>query len=166
MPGHCKSFNEFEVEYGEAACAEIMTRIEEEMWKRGSISIEINSLHTINAANHIASGCIKWMGELFNFQFESGDYNGSLMRAWGKTSEVGIYEPPAPTEYTFTLKSGYSPAEEKEFLKLKETEWFKKKIKDMNYDFWALPGLFTTEYYKKIAASHGLKIDILRTEDL
>lgn len=157
-------FQAFEVTHGTDAATEVMERIADAMWSREGVGIHVRDFHTINASNHVMSGIIDYAGERFGFVVESGDNAGTVIHEWGDPEDVGCFEPPRPTLYTFVplndnLKAE-RPAMYDVYLHWTTQAWFKDKERAYNYDRHFQPGWLVENHYREWAAKKGLKIAI------
>ena len=93
-------FDEFCKRFGDDAGEEILTRICDAHCGSGN-GVHITDVYRHNACNHTLTGHIEHAGETFHFVVHSGDWNGTDVEEFGTIDEVGAYDPPKPTLYTF-----------------------------------------------------------------
>lgn len=166
-------FAAFCARFGDEAGQEVMERIADAGWNRKGDGVSFKDIHQINACNHVYSGVITHAGEDFGFIIESGDIHGTLIREWGAADEIGTYQSPAPTLYTFAPADDELKQKRPElygvYLAWRKTDWFRDKERGYNYDRHFAPGGKTEDHYRAWAASKGMKIvpaDVLTDEDV
>lgn len=160
----CKAFVDFCATSGDAVAAEFLEELCNMEWSRDTKSprIRISSSHQHNACNYTHSGTVTIDGVEYGFIIDNGDWNGTVVREWGLADDVGSYEPPRPTIYTFVptddaLKDD-KPGLWLVYLHWREQPWFQEKERGYNYDRHFAPGGKTETYYHEWAASKGMKI--------
>ncbi|WP_454813822.1 hypothetical protein [Labrys neptuniae] len=159
-----EDFSAFCERFGDDVGIDIMERmIDAAHAKDGRCgNIHVHDVHRHNACNHTYSGTVEHAGEIFGFIVHSGDWNGTDVEEWGPEDDVGTYDPPRPTTYTFvpanrTLKFD-RPAMWQVYLQWRDQPWFKEKAHGYNYDRHFAPGGKTESHYRDWAASKGLRI--------
>ncbi len=172
MSGDCKGFREFRASVGNNAACEFLEELCDTVWagKTRTARVNITSSHTHNACNHTYSGTLLHDGIEYGFIIDNGDWNGTVVREWGLSDDIGTYEPPPPTIYTFvptndTLKED-RPAMWSVYLAWRKTDWFREKERGYNYDRTFAPGGKTESYYRDWAAGRGLKITSKENADM
>lgn len=124
-------------------------------------------IHEHNACNHTLSGTIDVDGRLYGFIVESGDWNSTVVKAWGDPEDVSVYQPEPPGEQlTFVPIHRLRPAMRQVYLWWREQEWFKEKERAYLYDRHFAPGDFTERHYHNWAAPKGMTIGLLSNVDL
>jgi hypothetical protein len=85
--------------------------------------------------------------------------HGMLVKVWGDTEDIGIYEPAVVEPIMFVPKNRYlhetRPAMFKVYLEWRKTDWFKRKERDYNYDRHFQPVSFLENHYRKWATSEN-----------
>lgn len=160
----CKAFTDFCRHKGNDVAINFLEELCDMEWaedqKRGSICI--SSTHRHDACNYTHSGTVSIDGIEYGFVIDNGNWNGTVVREWGPADEVGAYDPPNPTVYTFVPTNGTlkedSPGLWGVYLAWREAVWFKDKERGYNYDRHFAPGVKTEGYYRDWAAAKGLKI--------
>lgn len=117
-----------------------------------------------DACNHTFTGVIETNGQKFGFIIESGNRNGTVVHEWGTPENVGTFQHPKPTIFTFVpinpnLKTE-RPMLWAAYLHWKKQDWFTEKEKGLNYDTHFAPGEATTKHYAEWAAKKGMKIGV------
>ena len=124
--------------------------------------ITISNAHMHDAVNHTYSGTLLHDGIEYGFIIDNGNWNGTVVREWGPADDVGTYEPPKPTLYTFVPTHGTmkedAPFMFAVYLSWRKTKWFQDKEHGYNYDKHFAPGGKTESYYRDWAANKGMKI--------
>lgn len=123
--------------------------------------------HRINAVNVLASGIFSKEGnELFGFEIEDGDWNGSVIT---KISEIDKFEKPQRYATVYKLEVDDSKIhgenEQDRQNKIKRARNILKRKKDwlenepkISYDFYFDPCAKTRQYWSNWAAKLGLHI--------
>jgi len=160
---HVNQYDDFVKRFGLEAAECFLERITSMLWNDERIreNIQIIDVHQINAVNHVVSGELTYQNESFGFIIESGDIVGMEIIAWGSPDEVGCYEPPPPTHYTFVPEDNLkitSPALFAVYLEWRKQKWFKEKEQGYNYDKHFAPGLKTEQYYRDWAKTKSMRI--------
>lgn len=121
--------------------------------------VRIDVVHQHDAINYSFSGSIKLEDGDYGFIIQDGNFNGTVVEEWGKADDVGMYIPPEPSEpMSFVpIDPNLPKGLQKVYLKWRKEPWFKEKEGGYNYDRHFAPGGKTEEYYKKWAATRGLK---------
>ena len=127
--------------------------------------VHIYDAHAHDAINYTLSGNITFEGVEYGFIVHDGNWNGTEVREWGLSDDVGRYEAPPPTIWTMVPATnrirqgyhGYSMFKDV-YLAWRKEEWFKKICRDFMYDKHFAPGLVTNKHYHGLAAERGLKL--------
>lgn len=140
-----------------------LERIADAQWNGNGNGVHLSDVYQHNACNHTLSGTITDGDEVYGFIIESGDWNGTVVHAWGHEDDIGEFEhPEAPEPYTFVPKSSLlhinRPHLFQEYLGWRQEAWFKEKEIGYNYDSHFAPGGATEKYYRDWADSRGLRI--------
>lgn len=155
-------FDAFCSKYGDSAGQEVLERITDAGCGVHGEGVVISDVYRHNACNHTYTGHIEYAGETFHFIIHSGDWNGTDVEEFGTIDEVGVYDPPKPTLYTFVPRNPLlkfeKPAMWDVYLHWRKQEWFQDKVRGYNYDRHFAPGLKTERYYQEFAQSKGLVI--------
>lgn len=165
----CKAWLDFCATHGDAVVEDFQSELADMTWKQKTKSdrITIGNIHQHNACNHTYSGTFTHEEIEYGFIIEIGDWNGSVVREFGLAENVGMYQAPEPTIYTFVPKSETlkedSPGMWNVYLEWRKEKWFKEKAQSYNYDKHFAPGGKTEKYYCDWATSKGLRI--ATTED-
>lgn len=99
--------------------------------------------------------------EIVTFCFRNGDWGGTEIF---DVDAIEKYQEPKPVRRTFVPDIGKTNDPEfanRVYSSWKETEWFKQKVKDMNYDLYFEPTEKTKKHYRDWAASKGMRIEIV-----
>lgn len=168
----CDNFSKFCHEFGNDIAIDALERICDAMWNKehqADYKVKLSDVHQHNACNHTATGEIEVKGKTYGFIIDNGDWNGTVVREWGSPEEIGVYEPPKPTIYTFVPENdnlkNEKPALWKLYLSWKKADWFKKMENDYNYDKHFQPGCKTEDYYRSWAHSKGMRVDIKQDDE-
>ena len=159
----CKAFLDFCAKVDDTAVA-FLEELCDMAWSsdKKSERIRISSSHTHDACNHTYSGTFLHEGVEYGFVIDNGNWNGTVVREWGPADDIGTYEAPRPTIYTFIPINGAlkedSAAMWGVYLAWRKTEWFRKMEHDYNYDRHFAPGGKTESHYREMAAKRGMKI--------
>lgn len=142
---------------------EALVRIADAHGNKGGPGIVFLDIHTLNACNHILSGTIEIGAETYGFIIESGDWNGTVVRAWGDPEDVGTYQPPPPPPpRTFVPIDGTicvtRPRLFEVYLYWRKQPWFKEKESEYNYDRFFHPGGLIEKHYDSWARQKGMRV--------
>ena len=140
---------------------EILESITEAGWAgKDSFGVRLSDVYQINACNHVYSGTITHEGTEYGFVVESGDRNGTMVREWGLSENVGTYEPKPVEPLTFIPKNWatLSPAMKGVYKVWRKEIWFVEMEKSYNYDRHFQPGCVIESHYKSLAAKKGLEV--------
>lgn len=143
--------------------SDILERITDAHWNGEDMhGVHFTDQYMHDAINYTLSGTIDVDGELYGFIIDDGNWNGTQVIEWGLADDVGIYKPPVKESLTFIPIRPHSLTENmlKVYLSWKETEWFKKKAGEMNYDLHFCPSLKIRNYYEDWANSKGMEIGL------
>ncbi len=158
-----QKFYDFCKKYGDAAAEELLETIADATWNHDYSEVKITDTHTINACNHVFSGHITYDKADIYFIIESGDINGTLIHEFGSIDDVGVYEPPKPTQYMFVPKNE-TPLSMAIHEEWKKSDWFQEKLRNYHYDKHFQPGCKIEKYYADWAASKGMKIEVIEND--
>ena len=154
----CKSFLDFYERYPKET-DELLDAITNASCNNKSDDIvTIFDRQTINAANHIFEGSVKFNDQEWFFVMDSGDYNGTVIRQW--SLDPVRMEKHEPVFYTFVpmnqeLKEE-RPAMWGVYLYWRKQAWFKDMERSYNYDRYFQPGTVTENHYREMAKKRGL----------
>lgn len=169
----CKNFEKFCIKFGDVIAVDTLERICDAMWNKkyqADYGVKFSDIHQHNACNHTATGEIEIQGKKFGFIIDNGDWGGTVIREWGEPGEIGIYEPPKPTIYTFVPENDDLKTEKphiyRVYLLWRKQGWFKEKEKGYNYDKHFQPGCKTESHYRDWAKSKGMKIAIKQDDEV
>lgn len=145
---------------------EVLDRIANAQWSLGSNGglvdgVTLLDIQQHNACNHTLSGVIEVDGESYGFIIDSGDWNGTVVRAWGDPDDVGVAPEPEQSEpITFVPRSAAlsitSPAMWRVYLAWRKEPWFREMERSYNYDRHFHPGSKTERHYREKAGRRGL----------
>jgi hypothetical protein len=166
----------FQARFGDEAVEDVLTRICEAHWswdlqlnKQDELfGVTFTDVHAHNVVNHTLSGRILYEGEEFSFIIDNGDWNGTQVIEWGSADEVGVYEPPSKTTFTFVPQKALLRGDEHDFSMFSvyaawtKEAWFNDMVHSLNYDLHFQPGSKIKTYYAAKAAVRSMVID---TED-
>lgn len=143
-----------------------LDRIVDAFCNRGGKGVQFRDIYEHDVCNHTLSGTIEVQGQAYGFIIENGNWNGTVVRKWGEPDDVGIYDPPPPSEpFTFIPTDLCLHLDRPEMFKLyawwRKQSWFIKKERDYAYDRYFQPGGFVENHYRDWAAKKGLKIGLL-----
>lgn len=159
-----KAFEAFCRDKGNDVAVEFLEELADLTWsqKTKNDRITISSTHQHNACNHTHSGTVVIDGAEYGFVIESGDWNGTVVREWGPADDVGAYDPPPKTIFTFVPTNGTLKEDStgmwKGYLAWRKMPWFQDKERGYNYDRYFAPGGKTEGYYREWATKKGLRI--------
>lgn len=157
-------FSAFEAKVGTKTAISVLEKISDVCCsqEQNSDGVKIHSTFQHNACNHTYSGTIEHDGKTFAFIIESGDWNGTVIRAWGSPEDVGLYAPPKPVLKTFVPKDPIlkmtRPGLWKVYFEWTKQEWFREKVRSYNYDRHFQPGGLIEKHYTDWADKKGLRI--------
>jgi hypothetical protein len=145
---------------------DVLERIVDAHWNRGGEGVTFTDIYQHNALNHTLSGTIDVEGAVYGFIVESGDRNGTVVKAWGDPEEVGTYEhPPVPEPRTFIPKDLFlhvtRPWMFKVYLHWRRQPWFRDKERAYNYDRHFQPGCYVEDHYREWADKKGMQVGCL-----
>lgn len=161
----CKAFTEWCERVGDDVANSFLERLCDMEWNgcEAVDGISISSTHRHDAINCTHSGTFTHGGTEYGFVIDNGNWAGTVVREWGMADDVGLYEPPKPTIWTFVPQNGTlkedRPAMWGVYLEWRKSKWFKEKERGYNYDKHFAPGGKTESYYRDWAATKGLKIE-------
>lgn len=160
----CQAFIDFCAKAGNDVAVSFLEELCDLEWSsdRKSDRITISDSYRHDTCNYTHSGTVTIDGIEYGFVIDNGNWNGTVVREWGLAEDVGIYEPPKPTIYTFvptndTLKED-RPGLWGVYLAWRKEAWFQDKERGYNYDRHFAPGGKTETYYRDWASKKGLKI--------
>lgn len=152
--------------------AEVATRLQEPTdnalericdahWNKSGEGVKFLDIHQHNACNHTLSGTIDVDGVVYGFIIESGDRNGTVVRAWGDPEDVGTYDPGPPPELrTFIPRDpkmhDVNSTNFQLYLLWRKEQWFKEKERAYNYDRHFQPGRLIEGHYRGWAEKKGM----------
>lgn len=142
---------------------EILERICDAHWNRKGEGVVFHDIFQHNACNHTLSGEIEHEGHKYGFIIQNGDWNGTVVDAWGDSDEVGIYEHPKPTLFTFLPRNHpleCTLAMLTIYFAWRNEKWFSEKIGKYMYDRHFQPGGKIESYYREFAERKGMRIGI------
>ena len=160
----CKEFAAFCEKIGNDAAVEFLEELCDMEWnhEKKSKRISIYDTYRHDMTNYTHSGTFTYEGVEYGFVIDNGNWNGTVVREWGLADDVGIYDPPKPTFYTFVPVNGTlredSPGMFTVYLDWRKKAWFQDKERGYNYDRHFAPGSKTESYYRDWAATKGMKI--------
>ncbi len=125
--------------------------------------IEILDVYQHDAINFTFTGTVEVEGQTYGYIIDDGNWNGTVVRAWGDHEDVGYYEHPDPPEpWTFIPNNNSLQIERpgmfKVYLEWRKQPWFTDKERGYNYDRFFAPGGKTESYYRDWAATKGMRI--------
>lgn len=100
--------------------------------------------------------------EVVGFNFRNGNWNGTEIF----DIDGAAYVPPKAIFRTFVpdeSKIENMVLATKIYESWKESDWFKKMVRDMNYDFYFEPTDKTRKHYRDWAAKKSMRIEIVET---
>lgn len=125
--------------------------------------VYISDVVMINACNHISSGSFWWNDVEYSFEYESGDWSGSLFRQISDTAPIPVidYRPEplaiAPLNYAQCTPKNAAFMITK--WKLFETrEDVQTLLRNYGYDRTFAPGSKTENHYRDKFSKLGIKI--------
>lgn len=150
----------------EQPTAETLERIADAQWNGSGKGIVFSDIYQHNACNHTLSGTIDIDGKVYGFVIDSGDWNGTVVKEWGDSEDVGVYEPPQPAEPLTFIPSDINlffnrPAMFAVYAMWRKEEWFKQKESAYAYDRHFQPGGCIEKHYADFAQRRGMKIGCL-----
>ncbi len=124
--------------------------------------VTISDVYQHNACNHTMTGAIERDdGVSTGFIIESGDWNGTVILAWGDPEDIGVFTPPVVEPRTFVPINRHLKAEKPAmwalYLFWRKAEWFKELERNYNYDRHFHPGRQTEDHYRDLVRSRGLR---------
>lgn len=145
---------------------EALEEIANAQWSLGSREgasgpVTLLDVQQHNACNHTLSGTIRLGDEIYGFIIDSGDWAGTVVRAWGDPEEVGVADEPEPQEpRTFLPRNPAlfheSPAMWSVYLAWRKEPWFREMERSYNYDRHFQPGGKIEGHYRDKAGKRGL----------
>ena len=163
----CEEFNKFAEIVGDDTVCDILERVCDCICNKESAhDIIISDIYQHDVVNHTGTGSFKHDGIEYGFIIESGNNRGTVVIEFGLVDDVGCYEPPEPTQYTFVPKDDNlketNPQMYGVYMEWIKTSWFKEQVRNYMYDIHYAPGGKTESYYRDWADKKGLKIAIKR----
>lgn len=142
---------------------EVLERICDAQWNGSGPGIVLLDVYKFNACNHVLSGTIEVNDETYGFIIENGDWNGTVVKAWGDPEDVGTYQHPEPPEPLTFIPNDRTlcisrPAIFEIYLGWRKENWFTEKQSAYNYDRHFQPGGCTEKYYREWAKKKGMII--------
>jgi len=156
--GDCRAFNDFCAEHGDDVAADVMDRLAEAAWSGSCDGVKVLDRHHHNVVNVTMTAKITVADKEYGAIVDCGDWNGTVIREWGDHEEVGYYQPPKPTIYTFIPNKWLPDGLFKLYQRWTKEDWFKEKVHAYNYDKHFAPGGKTENHYRDWAKSKGLEI--------
>jgi hypothetical protein len=119
-----------------------------------------------DAINYTLSGTVEVEGTIYGFIIDDGNWNGTVVRAWGDPEDVGVYTPPVKEHLTFVPSDPYvSDFGLKKYLNVRRQDWFKKLEGEMNYDLHFSPTRKIEKHYSDLAKKKGLRIGLISNQE-
>jgi hypothetical protein len=142
---------------------EVLERICDAHWNGQDINgVVFLDKYRHDAINYTLSGTVEVDGKVYGFIIDDGNWDGTVVRAWGDPEDVSIYQPSPREPLTFVPKNHHLEGLAlQKYLLLRKSDWFKKIVGEMNYDMHFAPGTKTTSYYREWAEKKGLTIGLL-----
>lgn len=150
---------------------EALERIANAQWTLGNDGgthdgVTMLSVYQHNACNHTLSGTVEVDGQTYGFIIDSGDWNGTVVQAWGDPEDVGVAPEPEPPEPRAFVPRDDDLAWKRPgmfgvYMAWRKETWLKDLERSYNYDRHFAPGGKTESYYREKAAKRGLKTGYL-----
>ena len=144
-----------------------LERIANAQWslgnKKGTCDgVTLLEVYQHNVCNHTLSGTVEVDGQVYGFIIDSGDWSGTVVRAWGDPEEVGVEPEPEPPEpRTFVPNDDdlawSRPGMFGVYMAWRKEPWFVEMERSYNYDRHFAPGGKTEGYYRDKASKRGMK---------
>lgn len=172
MMSDCSKFTAFCAKAGDDVAISFLEELGYLEWsgEMKNDRIKLSVKHRHDACNYTHSGTVTIEGVEYGFVIDNGNWNGTVVREWGLAEDVGAYQPPEPTIYTFIPTSGTlkedAPGLWGVYLMWRKEAWFKDKERGYNYDRHFHPGGKTENHYRDWAAKKGMKIATQGEADL
>lgn len=123
----------------------------------------LSDIYSMDALNQVLSGVIDVDGEEYGFIVESGNWNGTVVKAWGDPDDVGTYRPPERESPRFIPDDENRTVQEDFFFlqKTRKSEWFKGQEESYHYDRHVQPGAEIENYYRAWARNMHFRVGLL-----
>lgn len=131
---------------------EILERLCEAFWNGSGEGISFTK-HSHDVINATYDGTIDVDGVEYGFIIEDGNWNGTVVLAWGDPEDVGSYVPPRPTERMTLIpkKMGLTTDEIMQYRKISATSEFSDAITAYYHDKFFAPGVSLDDFIQKRA---------------